>query len=161
MRMKMLNLFSQILEAKNADDLMELSGDPTELGLLDSAGFVGQQLSLRNAQVAVQQIIMHEVINKRRDEMADIASGMETLSLQKLLSSCPDLIHVVFPASQTLFIDPSLLKALLKIDPNVYSGFLERENALKWFKSYIDECAQGILNSTKYFRYKFIVLAKA
>lgn len=64
MRMKILNLFSQILEAKNADDLMELSGDPTVLGLLDSAGFVGQQLSLRNAQVAVQQIIMHEVINK-------------------------------------------------------------------------------------------------
>ena len=64
MRMKILNLFSQILEAKNADDLMELSGDPTVLAPLDSAGFVGQQLSLGNAQVAVQQITIHEVTNK-------------------------------------------------------------------------------------------------
>ena len=72
MWIKILTLFFQILEAKNADDLMELSGDPTVLGLLDSAGFVEQQLSLGNAQVAVQQIIMHEVINKQRDEMADI-----------------------------------------------------------------------------------------
>ena len=129
---------------------MNLSGDPTVLGLLDSAGFVGQHLSLGNAQVAVQPIIMHEVINKRRDEMADIASGMETLSLQKLLSSCPDLINVVFPASQTLFIEPSLLKGILKVDPGDYSGFLDKESALKWFKSYIDECAQGIINTKKY-----------
>ena len=89
-----LPFFFQILEAKNADDLMNLSGDPTVLGLLDSAGFVGQQLSLGNAQVAVQQIIMHEVLNKRWDEMADIASGMETLFLQKLLS--PYNIYDIF-----------------------------------------------------------------
>ena len=129
MWMKILNLFFHILEAKNADDLMELSGDPTVLGLLDSAGYVGQQLSLGNAQIAVQQIIMHEVINKRQDEMADIASGMETLSMHKLLSSCSDLIHVVFPAAQTLFIDPSLLKGLLKIDPIDYSGVLDRKKS--------------------------------
>jgi hypothetical protein len=86
---------------------------------------------------------------KRWDEIADIDSGM--VSLQKLLSSCPDLISVVFPASQTLFIDPSLLIGMLKIEPSNYSGFLCKENALKWFKSYIDDCAHGIINATKYF----------
>ena len=94
---------------------------------------------------------MHEVINKRRDEMSDIADAMETLSLQKLLSSCPDLINVVFPASQTLFIEPSLLKGMLKVDRSDYSGFLDKENALKWLKCYIDECAQGIINTKNYF----------
>ena len=132
---------------------MDLSGDPTVLGLMDSAGFVGQHLILGNAKVAVQQIIMHEEINKRRDEMADIADGMETLYLQKLLSSCLDLINVVFPASQTLFIEPSLLKGMLKIGPSDYSGFLDKENALNLFKSYIDECAQGtyITDTKEYF----------
>lgn len=122
---------------------MELCENPTVLGLLDSAGFVGQQLSLENAHVAVQQIIMQEVLNKRRGEMADIASGMETLSLQKLLSACPDLVNVVFPLSKALAIDPSLLKGLLKTDPSHYLGIPDNENALQWLKMYIDECAQG------------------
>ncbi|CAB3980776.1 Hypothetical predicted protein [Paramuricea clavata] len=90
----------KVLEASKSEELVELCENPTVLGLLDSAGFVGQQLSLENAHVAVQQIIMHEVLNKRSGEMADIASGMETLSLQKLLSACPDLVNVVFPLSK-------------------------------------------------------------
>ena len=58
---------------------MELYENPTVLTLLDTAGFVGLQLSCRNAHVAVQQVMMHEVLRKRASEMADIASGMDTL----------------------------------------------------------------------------------
>lgn len=42
---------------------------------------------------------MYEVLKKRASEMADIASGIDTLSLQKLLSACPDLriiCHILY-----------------------------------------------------------------
>lgn len=44
---------SQILQASNTNELTELHENPTVLTLLDSAGFVRQQLSCRNAPVAV------------------------------------------------------------------------------------------------------------
>ena len=89
---------------------------------------------------------MQEVLNKRRSEMVDIISGMETLSLQKLLSTCPMLIDVVFPTSSVLCIDPSTLKRMLKVDPSQYLGVAEHENAINWLKMYIDECAKGNLD---------------
>ncbi len=124
------------MQASTTDELMKLCENPTVLGLLDSAGFVGQQLNCRNAHVAVQQIMMHEVLHKRASEMA-------TLSLRKLLSACPDLISVVFPTSNALAIDPSLLKGMLKMEPSDYEGHPENENAFKWLFMYIDQCANG------------------
>ena len=123
-----------------AKELEELFENPTVQTLLDSAGFVGQPLTLTNAHVAVQQMMMHEVLNKRRCEMVDISNGMATLSLQKLLSACPDLVEVVFP--KALPLDPSLLKGLLRVDPN-HLGIPENENALTWLKMYIDDFSQG------------------
>ena len=122
---------------------MELSEDPTVLNLLDSAGFVGQQLSSKNAHVAVQQIMMHEVLRKRTNEMADIASGMDSLSLQKLLSACPDLLSVVFPTCKDSAIEPSLLKGMLRIDPSFFQSIPESETVFKWLSMYIDQCAKG------------------
>ena len=47
---------------------------------IHSAGFVGQKLCKGNAKnIAVQQIIMQEVVNKRKNEIMDIISGMEML----------------------------------------------------------------------------------
>ena len=131
------------MQASTTTEFMELYENPTVLTLLDSAGFVGQQLCGKNAHVAVQQIMMHEVLRKRASEMADIAKGMDTLSLQKLLSACPDLVSVVFPTSKALAIDPSILKGMLKIEPIHYEGIPENENAFKWLSTYIDECAKG------------------
>ena len=131
------------MQASTTDELMKLCENPTVPGLLDSAGFVGQQLNCRNAHVAVQQIMMHEVLHKRASEMADIASGMDTLSLRKLLSACPDLVSVVFPTSNALAIDPSLLKGMLKMEPSDYEGHPENENAFKWLSVYIDQCANS------------------
>lgn len=123
--------------------MVELNEDPTVIGLLDSAGFVGQRLCPENAHVAAQQIMMHKVINTRRCEMADISSGMETLSLLKLLSICPDVVTIVFPTSKSCAIDPALLQSMVTVDPGSYRGISQNENALKWLNMYIDECAEG------------------
>ena len=86
---------------------------------------------------------MQEVLNKRKNEMIDIISRMEMSSLPKLLSTCPMLIDVVFPSSSSLYIDPSVLKGMLRVEASHCLGIPERENALDWLKIYIDECAQG------------------
>lgn len=131
------------MEASSAAQFVELNEDPTVIGMLDSAGFVGQRLSQENSHVAVQQIMMHEVLNKRRCEMADISSGMETLSLLKLLSMCPDVVSIVFRTSTSCAIDPSLLRSMMTADSSNYIGISENENALRWLNMYIDECAKG------------------
>ena len=131
------------MQASTSDKLVELSEDPTVLSLLDSAGFVGQQLSCRNAHVVVQQIMMHEVLCKRASEMADIASGMDTLSLQKLLFACPGLLSVVFPTCKDSAIEPSLLKGMLRIDPSFFESIPESETVFKWLSIYIDQCVKG------------------
>ena len=135
------------MNASNCAEFVELNENATVLTLLDSAGFVGQQLNNGNAHVAVQQILMHQVLHKRRCEMDEISRGMEELSLPKLLHVCPDLVSVVFPTSASQAIDPSLLKSMLRVDPNHYIGNAECEAALKWLKIYIDECGEGIQTS--------------
>ena len=57
------------MEASDAVQYQDLNGDETVLSLLDPAGFVGQLLCATNTNVAAYQIMMHEVIKKRRCEL--------------------------------------------------------------------------------------------
>lgn len=76
--------------------------------------------------------------------MADIASGIDTLSLQKLLSACPDLriiCHILYIQSFGNW--SIILKGMLKSEPELYKSIPENENAFKWLLMYIDQCAKG------------------
>ena len=53
------------------------------------------------------------------------------------------LIDVVFPLSSSLYIDPSILKGMLRVEASHYLGIPEHENALNWLTIDMDECAQG------------------
>ena len=55
-----------MLEAKTTDDIQELSINPLVPVLLDNAGFTGVVLSLGNKEIAVNQIMVHEVLLKRK-----------------------------------------------------------------------------------------------
>ena len=131
------------MDASSQPQFTELCECPTLSVMLDSAGFVREVLGPKNAHMAAQKIMIHEVLNKRRCEMADISNGMESLSLMKLLSMCPHVTSIVFPTTASCSIDPVLLKHLMKTDPTNLAGIPENENAFKWLNMYIDECADG------------------
>ena len=81
-----------MLGETTTDGIDELSNNPLVTVLLDNAGFTGVELSLGNKEIAVNQIMVHEVLLKRKQEVEDKRRGMEALSLVSFLKSSHYLV---------------------------------------------------------------------
>ena len=65
-----------MLGETTTDGMDELSNNPLVTVLLDNAGFTGVELSLGNKEIAVNHIMVHKVLLKRKQEVEDIRRGM-------------------------------------------------------------------------------------
>ena len=128
-----------MLEAKTADDMQQLSNNQLVQVLLDNAGFTGVLLSLENKEIAANQIMVHEVLIKRRREVEDIRRGLESLALVSLLSTCPSLCYQVFPSSEELVTNPEMVKSQITLMEGEELNSDNKRNAFLWLQSYIEE----------------------
>ncbi|XP_015749579.1 PREDICTED: uncharacterized protein LOC107329406 isoform X2 [Acropora digitifera] len=122
------DVIEKILGAKTADDIQQLSSNPLVQVMLDNAGFTGVFLSLENKEIAANQIMVHEVLNKRGREVEDIRRGLE--SLVSLLSTCSSLCNQIFPRSQEFGINPEMVKSQITLMEGEVLNNENKRNAL-------------------------------
>ena len=125
--------------AKTADDIQQLSSNPLVQVMLDNAGFTGVFLSLENKEIEANQIMVHEVLSKRRREVEDIRKGLESLALVSLFSTCSSLCNHVFPSSQEFGINPEMVKSQITLMEGEVLNSENKRNAFLWLRSYIEE----------------------
>ena len=125
--------------AKTADDIQQLSSNPLVQVMLDNAGFTGVFLSLENKEIAANQIMVHEVLNKRRREVEDIRRGLESLALISLLSTCSSLCNQIFPPSQEFGINPEMVKSQITLMEGEVLNNENKRNAFLWLQSYTEQ----------------------
>ena len=131
-----------MLEAKTTDDIQELSINPLVPVLLDNAGFTGIVLSLDNKEIAVNQIMVHEVLLKRKREVEDIRRGMESLSPFSFLTSYPSLCKQVFPSAAEFIIKPGMITSQITLMEGQMLDSTKNRNAFHWLHQYIEELDQ-------------------
>lgn len=98
----------------------------------DEAAVLQVPLSVDKRHLAVQQIMLHNVIEKRRRELTDLAAGMNELSLVNYLKAHEEMTTAVFPRECESVIDKDELKARISIEDEnhpqgqVIMGFLHQ-----------------------------------
>ena len=121
----------------------ELSNNPLVTILLDNAGFMGVELSLGNKEIAVNHIMVHMVLLKRKRQVEDIHErrGMETLLLVSSLKSCPSLCKQVSPSAAEFIIKPEMVSSQITLMEGKTNSNKNR-NASHWLHQYIEELGQ-------------------
>ena len=132
-------LYWQMLETKTPDEIQRLSANPLVQVMLDNAGFTGVFLSLENKDIAANQIMVHEVLIKRRREVEDIRKGLESLALVSLLSTCSSLCSKVFPSSEEFSMTAEMVKSQIILMEGEALDSDNKRNAFLWLQSYIEE----------------------
>ena len=102
----------------------------------------GVELSLGSEEIAVNQIMVHEVLLKRKREVEDIRRGMETLSLVSFLKSCPSLCKQVFPSAAEFIIKPEMVSSQITLMEGETLNSNNNRNAFHWLHQYTDEIVQ-------------------
>ena len=128
-----------MLGETTTDGMDALSNNPLVTVLLDNAGFTGVELSLGNKEIAVNHIMVHEVLLKRKQEVEDIRRGMETLSLVSFLKSCPSLSKQVFPSAAEFTIKPEMVSSQITLMEGETLNSNKNRNAFHWLHQYIEE----------------------
>lgn len=132
-----------MLEAKTTEEIQQLySGNPLVPVLLDNAGFTGVILSLENKDLAVHQIMVHEVLLKRKLEVEDIRRGLESLSLSTFLSSFPSLYKQIFPSAEDFIIKAEMITSQIIPMEGESLNCRKRRNAFDWLEKYIHELGE-------------------
>ena len=81
------------------DKDQEATGDLLEFlrPYRDEAGILQVPLSGEKRHIALQRILVYDVIEKRHNELNDLVSGMNELSLVNYLKSYQEMAKAVFP----------------------------------------------------------------
>ncbi|KAJ7377519.1 hypothetical protein OS493_028502 [Desmophyllum pertusum] len=140
--LKYKDIIEKMLEAKETDDIQQLCFNSLVPVLLDNAGFTGVMLSLENKDIAVHQIMVHEVLLKRKLEVEDIRRGLESLSLITFLSSSPSLCKRVFPSAAEFIIKPEMITSQITLMEEESLNSTNRRNAFNWLHQYINELGE-------------------
>ena len=90
----------------------------------DEAGVLQVPLNGEKRHLALQQMMVHNVIEKRRRELTGLAAGMNELSLVKYLKIHNQMMKAVFPRECESVIDKEELKARIGIDGDHPQGQL-------------------------------------
>ena len=77
------------------DELSEISNDSPVTDVLLAAGLL-HQLSLKNCGLAMQTIMIHDVLLKRKEPPDQLCEGLKTLGILHLIRAHPDLMKSYF-----------------------------------------------------------------
>lgn len=87
----------------------------------DEAGILQVPLSGEKRHIALQRILVYNVIEKRRNELNDLVSGINELSLIDFLKAHQDMAKVVFPREAESVVDPKDVKERIVLENPVHS----------------------------------------
>ena len=99
--------------ATSDDDILQIQNDREFLGIaLITAGWL-QPLTMNNRDLAMQAIIVHDVLTKRKEPLDQFCKGLKTLGIYDLTKSQPELMQAYFLSSaQVPFTSQDLINCL-------------------------------------------------
>ena len=102
------------MNAESADEFTQLNTSDEIATLLSAAGFANKQISANTKAHCFQDVLVYEVIFKRRQELDDLRRGLQTVGLASFLSKKSKLISKVFPSLRDVKVDFESIKRKLK-----------------------------------------------
>lgn len=113
------------------------------MSLLQNAGFVGFQLSERNKNKAIFDLLCHELVYKRQREITQLRKGLNVYGLVDFMLK-PDLqedgLMRCFPLTKDLEITSNqVLQALVSTPSND-----AQNESLSYLKKLLEECNDGM-----------------
>ena len=135
------SLAGKVIESSN-DDISKLwKNNSLLLDILDQAGV--QKLDAKNKEKAVQQIMLHQVLLKRKYEVDDIIKGLNTLSLAQLLKRHPCVSQLVFPTLSDVIVPRALVLDMLTLDSEEpFPLEPNKQRAYGYLQHYVKDCEE-------------------
>lgn len=99
--------------ATSDDDILQIQNDHEFLGnSLITAGWL-QPLTMKTRDLAMQALIVHDILTKRKKPLDQFCKGLKTLGFYDLTKSQPDLMQAYVPSSaQVPFTGQDVIKCL-------------------------------------------------
>lgn len=111
--------------------------------LLYQSGFGNDHLTLETKCKAVQCILFNQVFKSRRDQIADLMTGLNSLGILELLRTNESCRALVFPLQSEVQTSEGDVLGLLDYEDDLS----EQEEQVKlWFEEYVKSLARGNLN---------------
>ena len=73
-------------------------------------------VTLSNRDAALQNLIIHEVLVKRKEALDQFCKGLKVLGIHSAIKTCPELMKVYFIAQQTKLSATKILELFANID---------------------------------------------
>jgi len=105
----------------------------------DEAAVLQVPLTGQQRHFALQQLLVYNVIEKRRQELMDLASGMDEISLLKYLKVNATLATAVFPRQAEAVIDKKELKSRIILQNDEHP---QGQVIMDFLHRFIDEISQ-------------------
>ena len=123
-------------------DLSEAIDQPEEdvSLILYQAGFGNQTLTISNKDEAIQCILFHQVIKSRRDQIADLVHGLDTMNILELIRMNNACLSVVFPLTSEVAISESDFIGRLEHAQGLQAN--EKE-VITWFEQHVKSLSVG------------------
>jgi hypothetical protein len=87
-------------EAKTNEEILELIQSNNMIDSLLRSGWVNS-VTLSNRDIALQNLIIHEVLVKRKEALDQFCKGLQALGVHSAIQTCPEAMKVYFVAQQT------------------------------------------------------------
>lgn len=137
----------QIRNAESEVEFRDLNSSDTVSRLMLASG-VNMLLSPDTKSVAYQDLLLHEVLLMRHHEVADIAKGMQSLTLTSYLKMNDGLLAMVFPSLADMCVTPEEMKTKVRLHWDFSQAVLsdQEKQARDYLLHYLDH---GIKKSSE------------
>jgi len=113
---RMREILMQIKDATTEEDFDEINSSEEIAGILQNAGFVGCRLNAATNKRAFLDVLVHEVIWKRKREIEEIRKGLNVYGLFDFLIKNNIGSDICFPSIDSFNVSPAMFLASLKYD---------------------------------------------
>jgi hypothetical protein len=102
-------------EAKTNQEILELVQSHDMIDSLLRSGWV-DSVTLSNRDIALQNLIVHEVLVKRKEALDQFCKGLKALGVHSAIQTCPEEMKVYFIAQQRQLSATTVLELFANID---------------------------------------------
>ena len=114
-----IHFVSQIINANSPEQFGILNASDDIQALLSAAGFANKLIGPSTKMQCYQDVLLYEVILKRRQEFEEIRNGLNVIGFVKFLERHREFQHVVFPTTKDLKVSVEDLQNIIKPPENM------------------------------------------
>ena len=101
----------------------------------DEASILDASFSNTKRHIVAQQIMLHNVVTRRRSELNDLAAGLNEFGLLDLLKKNRDILQpLLFPRIAASVVNKDDIKSIIQLEDDEVIG----EEIVQYMKQYVD-----------------------